>query len=138
MFTKIGFFLFKCSTNSRIPPSYLWTYSFCFDDVLSFKVIFIPLLRNANSLILFSIIVELNLIDENIFFEGRKLILVPVFLVVSQPDLGTAVLIAISGLIVIWLSGFRMKYFLYSFFISILLVPVAISFLKPYHPTIVS
>ena len=59
--------------------------------------------------------------------------LVPVFLVVSQPDLGTAVLIAISGLIVIWLSGFRMKYFLYSFFISILLVPVAISFLKPYQ-----
>ena len=71
MFTKIGFFLFKCSTNSRIPPSYLWTYSFCFDDVLSFKVIFIPLLRNASSLILFSIIVELNFIDENIFLEGH-------------------------------------------------------------------
>ena len=59
--------------------------------------------------------------------------MVPVFLVVSQPDLGTAVLIAISGLIVIWLSGFRIKYFLYSFFVLICLVPVGISFLKPYQ-----
>jgi len=59
--------------------------------------------------------------------------LVPVFLVVSQPDLGTAVLIAISGLIVIWLTGFRIKYFLYSFFVLICLVPVGISLLKPYQ-----
>ena len=44
--------------------------------------------------------------------------LIPVYLVVKQPDLGTAVLIAMSGLIVIWLTGFRIKYFLYSFFVS--------------------
>ena len=62
-------------------------------------------------------------------------IMIPVFLVVSQPDLGTAVLIAISGLIVIWLSGFRIKYFLYSFIVLICLVPVGISFLKPYQKT---
>ncbi len=59
--------------------------------------------------------------------------LIPVYLVVKQPDLGTAVLIAMSGLIVIWLTGFRIKYFLYSFFVSICLVPVAIAFLKPYQ-----
>ena len=41
--------------------------------------------------------------------------MIPVYLVARQPDLGTAVLIAISGLIVIWLTGFRIKYFLYSF-----------------------
>ena len=41
--------------------------------------------------------------------------MIPAFLVASQPDLGTAVLIAISGLIVIWLTGFKIKYFLYSF-----------------------
>ena len=58
---------------------------------------------------------------------------IPVFLVVSQPDLGTAVLIAISGLIVIWLTGFRIKYFLYSFFFLICLLPFVISFLKPYQ-----
>ncbi len=60
-------------------------------------------------------------------------LIVPVYLVVSQPDLGTAVLIAIGGLAVIWLAGFRMKYFFYSIFILICLVPVGISFLKPYQ-----
>jgi len=58
---------------------------------------------------------------------------IPVFLVASQPDLGTAVLIAISGIIVIWLTGFRIKYFLYSFFFLICLLPFVISFLKPYQ-----
>ena len=38
-----------------------------------------PLLRNANSLILFCKIVELNLVEENMSFEGRKFILVPLF-----------------------------------------------------------
>ena len=58
---------------------------------------------------------------------------IPVFLVVSQPDLGTAVLIALGGLAVIWLAGFRLKYFLYLFFVLICLIPVGISFLKPYQ-----
>ena len=60
-------------------------------------------------------------------------ILIPVTLVLSQPDLGTSVLIAIGGLAVIWLTGFRMKYFLYSFFVLICLIPVGISLLKPYQ-----
>ena len=59
--------------------------------------------------------------------------LIPVFLVVAQPDLGTAVLIAISGLIVIWLTGFRVKYFLYSIVVLICLTPIGIAFLKPYQ-----
>jgi len=59
--------------------------------------------------------------------------MIPAFLVASQPDLGTAVLIAISGLIVIWLTGFKIKYFLYSFIVAICLIPVGISFLQPYQ-----
>ena len=59
--------------------------------------------------------------------------MIPVFLVVKQPDLGTAVLVAITGLIVIWLAGFKIKYFLYSSFFFICLIPVGISFLKPYQ-----
>ena len=59
--------------------------------------------------------------------------MIPVYLVVMQPDLGTAVLIAITGLIVIWLTGFRIKYFLYSSFFFICLIPVGISFLQPYQ-----
>ena len=61
--------------------------------------------------------------------------MIPCFLVILQPDLGTAVLIAISGLIVIWLTGFRIKYFLYLFLVLIGLTPVGISFLKPYQKT---
>ena len=60
-------------------------------------------------------------------------ILVPVLLVAQQPDLGTAVLILAGGFAVIWLTGFRIKFFLYSFFIFICLIPVGIAFLKPYQ-----
>ena len=60
-------------------------------------------------------------------------IFIPVLLVMSQPDLGTALLILIGGLAVIWLTGFRIKFFLYSFFVLLCLLPVGISFLKPYQ-----
>jgi len=57
----------------------------------------------------------------------------PVLLVVTQPDLGTAVLIMIGGFAVVWLTGFRIKFFLYSFFVLIFFIPFAISFLEPYQ-----
>ena len=57
----------------------------------------------------------------------------PVLLVVSQPDLGTALLIMIGGFAVVWLTGFRIKFFLYSFFVLIFFVPFGISFLEPYQ-----
>jgi len=60
-------------------------------------------------------------------------LIIPVFLIMSQPDLGTALLILIGGLSVIWLTGFRIKYFLYSFFVLVCLIPVGISLLKPYQ-----
>ena len=58
---------------------------------------------------------------------------IPVALVITQPDLGTALLIAISGLAVIWLAGFKIKYFIYSFITFICLAPIAVAFLKPYQ-----
>ncbi len=58
---------------------------------------------------------------------------VPVALVVTQPDLGTAVLIALGGIAVIWLAGFRMKYFLFSSVLFVCLAPIVIAFLKPYQ-----
>ena len=57
----------------------------------------------------------------------------PIVLVASQPDLGTAILIALSGLIVLWLAGLHLRYFIYSslaFFVS---MPFIISFLEPYQ-----
>ena len=58
---------------------------------------------------------------------------IPVVLVLKQPDLGTAVLIALGGIAVIWLTGFRIKFFLYSFLILFCLTPVGIAFLEPYQ-----
>ena len=58
---------------------------------------------------------------------------IPVYLVVIQPDLGTAILIASGGLAIIWLAGLRMKYFIYSFIALICIAPVVIAFLKPYQ-----
>jgi rod shape determining protein RodA len=54
-------------------------------------------------------------------------------LVVSQPDLGTSILIASSGLVVLWLSGLNIKYFFYSLITLIVSLPFAIAFLKPYQ-----
>ena len=60
-------------------------------------------------------------------------IFVPVSMVITQPDLGTAMLIAIGGIGVIWLTGFRLKYFLFSSIVMICSLPVVIAFLKPYQ-----
>ena len=58
---------------------------------------------------------------------------IPFALVITQPDLGTAVLILAGGLAVVWLAGLRIKYFVYSLVIFICLAPVVIAFLKPYQ-----
>ena len=61
------------------------------------------------------------------------IILIPTIFVVSQPDLGTSVLIALSGLIVLWLGGVRIKYFIFSLITFLISLPFIISFLKPYQ-----
>ena len=60
-------------------------------------------------------------------------LLIPFMLVLSQPDLGTALLILISGIVITWLSGVKWKIFAYLSVLSIVLAPIAISFLKPYQ-----
>ena len=57
----------------------------------------------------------------------------PVLLVVAQPDLGTSILIALGGITVAWLAGVRVKFFAYASILFISLMPIAISFLKPYQ-----
>ena len=61
------------------------------------------------------------------------IIFLPTSLVIIQPDLGTSILISISGIIVLWFVGLNHKYFFYSFLISLLSLPFIISFLKPYQ-----
>tara|TARA_Y100000590_G_scaffold354054_1_gene407264 strand:- start:381 stop:1505 length:1125 start_codon:yes stop_codon:yes gene_type:complete len=76
-------------------------------------------LKNVNSLknILFPIVV----------------LAVPIALVISQPDLGTSILIAFSGLVVLWLAGINIKFFVYSSIALVIAAPFVISILKPYQ-----
>jgi rod shape determining protein RodA len=60
-------------------------------------------------------------------------IMAPFILVLTQPDLGTAVLILLSGIVVTWLAGVKWKIFAYLSLAAVILAPIAISFLKPYQ-----
>ena len=66
-------------------------------------------------------------------FIAITIILIPIILVLSQPDLGTSILIASSGLIILWLGGVKVKYFVISFVTFLISLPFIISFLKPYQ-----
>ena len=61
------------------------------------------------------------------------ILFIPISLVVTQPDLGTSILIASSGIIVLWLAGVNIKYFFYTSLVFIISAPFIISFLKPYQ-----
>ena len=62
-----------------------------------------------------------------------SIILIPVFFVLAQPDLGTSILIAVSGLIILWLGGVKIKYFFISFITFLISLPIMITFLEPYQ-----
>ena len=66
-------------------------------------------------------------------FTALIILILPIMLVLSQPDLGTSILIALSGLAVIWLAGLNMKFFIYSLLTFLISMPFIISFLKPYQ-----
>jgi len=61
------------------------------------------------------------------------LLIIPCYLVIKQPDLGTSILIAGSGITIIWLAGLNIKYFIYSTLLFIVSFPFVVSFLKPYQ-----
>ena len=60
-------------------------------------------------------------------------LIAPVLLVATQPDLGTSILIAAGGITVAWLAGVKVKFFTISGLSFLALLPIAISFLKPYQ-----
>tara|TARA_B100001063_G_scaffold106250_1_gene99176 strand:- start:1207 stop:2334 length:1128 start_codon:yes stop_codon:yes gene_type:complete len=61
------------------------------------------------------------------------IIIFPMGLVIVQPDLGTSLLIAISGIAVLWFAGINHKYFIYTMLGFIICLPFIIAFLKPYQ-----
>ncbi len=54
-------------------------------------------------------------------------------LIMKQPDLGTALIIACSGLILLWLAGAPRKFFLYGILLLTITAPISWYFLKPYQ-----
>ena len=69
---------------------------------------------------------------KNIFLP-LVLLTIPCIFVVAQPDLGTAILIAISGIFVMWIAGLNIKYFVYTGIMLLVSTPFIISLLKPYQ-----
>ena len=69
----------------------------------------------------------------NSIIIALSIMVIPIILVLSQPDLGTSILIALSGLIILWLGGVKIKYFFISFIGFLISLPFIISFLKPYQ-----
>ena len=61
------------------------------------------------------------------------LVLVPVVLVIKQPDLGTAIMIALSGLVIFFIAGVRLWKFILLFLGVIALVPIIWQFLLEYQ-----
>jgi len=61
------------------------------------------------------------------------LIIIPIIFVLSQPDLGTSILIASSGLIILWLGGVKIKYFFVSLISFLISLPFIITYLEPYQ-----
>jgi len=61
------------------------------------------------------------------------IILLPMGLVIVQPDLGTSLLIALSGIAVLWFAGINHKYFIYTMLGFLISLPFIIAFLKPYQ-----
>ena len=66
-------------------------------------------------------------------FTSLIIILLPMGLVIVQPDLGTSLLIAITGFAVLWFAGINHKYFIYTLLGFLISLPFIISFLKPYQ-----
>ena len=68
-----------------------------------------------------------------LFYSYNQLLIAPLLLVATQPDLRYFYINSCRWIVVAWLAGVRAKFFAYSSIAFIALLPVAISFLKPYQ-----
>lgn len=54
-------------------------------------------------------------------------------LILKQPDLGTGLILAFSGTVMLWLTGISKKFFIISFILGVLCAPILWNVLKPYQ-----
>ena len=69
----------------------------------------------------------------NLFIKLVITILITALLILKQPDLGTAIVILLSSVIMLWIIGIGKKFFTYSIIFISLIAPIAWKFLKPYQ-----
>ncbi len=62
-----------------------------------------------------------------------SMLVVSCILIIKQPDLGTAILLLISGLLMLWLAGVQKRFFKYGLIALIITAPVTWHLLKPYQ-----
>jgi rod shape determining protein RodA len=66
-------------------------------------------------------------------FTSSIMLLIPVFMIARQPDLGTAIIITATGLFVIFLSGISWRFIFGTLFSLALLLPIGWYFLHDYQ-----
>lgn len=67
------------------------------------------------------------------FIPILAMIALSFLLIRKQPDLGTALIVLFSGLIMVWIAGISKKFFLISFVALLITAPVSWHFLKTYQ-----
>lgn len=58
---------------------------------------------------------------------------VSTLLILKQPDLGTAIIVSSSGLLLMWLAGIGKKFFIWFFALLLITAPITLACLKPYQ-----
>ncbi len=105
---QLGLFKFQPSELAKLfLPSFISYYLFIQNDSFVYTIgNFIPLLTS---------------------------IVVSFLLVAKQPDLGTALLVVGTGLIMCWLAGMPRKYFIFGALFLLVTAPISWKLLKPYQ-----
>ena len=67
------------------------------------------------------------------YFPIMIVLAISFILILKQPDLGTALIIAFSGLLLLWFAGLTKKFFIYGAVITILAAPAIWYVLRPYQ-----
>lgn len=72
-------------------------------------------------------------LPQMVFVPILSMLSISCILIARQPDLGTALLVLFSGLLLCWLAGLSNKFFIWCGFLSLLCIPIAQKILKPYQ-----
>jgi rod shape determining protein RodA len=104
----IGFFRIQPSELAKLLfPAYAAYYFYTENDTLSFSMRqFLPVLT---------------------------VLIISFILILKQPDLGTALVLLFSGLVIVWLAGIGKKFFVYGTIFFLITAPLSWHILKPYQ-----